>query len=95
MDMPSKDRFLWHPLRHERKNQSDWGRYWRHASQPSLFQTTINTAVLNAWVDQDLLENLSAKGVVIMNHTTLHKGKEMEESVDKKSFFMSNLMVPH
>lgn len=49
----------------------------------SLFQTTINTAVFNAWVEQDLLPKLPAKSVVIMDNATFHKGKEMQKALDK------------
>ena len=43
----------------------------------SLFQTTINSAVLNMWVEQNLIPKFPAKPVVIMDHAAFHKGKEM------------------
>ena len=47
----------------------------------SLFQTTINTAVFNAWVIQDLIPKLPEKSVVVMDNATFHKGVEMAKAL--------------
>jgi transposase len=47
----------------------------------SLFQTTVNTAVFNAWVIQDLIPKLPANSVVVMDNASFHKGKDMEKAI--------------
>jgi len=49
----------------------------------SLFHTTVNTDVFNAWVTQDLLPQLPSNSVVVMDNATFHKGKEMITALDK------------
>lgn len=49
----------------------------------SLFQTTVNTDVFNAWVIQDLIPRLPEKCVVVMDNATFHQGIEMKESLEK------------
>ena len=49
----------------------------------SLFQTTINTAVFNGWVEQDLLPQLPPQSVVIMDNATFHKSQDMQEMLQK------------
>ena len=48
----------------------------------SLFQTTINTAVFNAWVTQDLIPKLPERSVVIMDNATFHKGIDMIKEIE-------------
>ncbi len=48
----------------------------------SLFQTTINTSVFNAWVIQDLIPKLPKKSVVVMDNATFHKGKDMIKALE-------------
>jgi len=43
----------------------------------SLFQTTVNTAVFNAWMIQDLLPKLPKNSVVVMDNATFHKSQDM------------------
>jgi|LauGreDrversion4_2_1035121.scaffolds.fasta_scaffold666540_1 DDE superfamily endonuclease len=50
----------------------------------SLFQTTVNTAVFNAWVIQDLLPKLPKNSVIIMDNATFHKGQDMMKALDKE-----------
>ena len=50
----------------------------------SLFQTTVNTAVFNAWVIQDLLPKLPKNSVVVMDNATFHKGQDMMKALDKE-----------
>ena len=47
----------------------------------SLFQTTINTTVFNAWVVQDLILKLPEKSVVVMDNATFHKSQEMAKAL--------------
>ena len=48
----------------------------------SLFQTTINTAIFNAWVEQDLIPKLPEKSVVVMDNATFHKGVDMVQAIE-------------
>lgn len=48
----------------------------------SLFQTTVNTAVFNGWVAQDLLPQLPPQSVVIMDNATFHKSEEMQKMLE-------------
>ena len=47
----------------------------------SLFQSTVNTAVFNAWVEQDLLPMLPAKSVVVMDNAAFHKCEQMQQKL--------------
>lgn len=47
----------------------------------SLFQTTVNTAVFNAWVVQDLIPKLPPRSVVVMDNATFHKGADMQKAL--------------
>ena len=47
----------------------------------SLFQTTINTAVFNAWMIQDLLPKLPQNAVVVMDNASFHKGQDMVKAL--------------
>lgn len=49
----------------------------------SLFQTTINTDVFNAWMIQDLIPKLPHQSVVVMDNATFHQGNEMREALEK------------
>ena len=49
----------------------------------SLFQTTVNTKVFNAWVMQDLLPKLPEKSVVVMDNASFHKGQDMIKALQK------------
>jgi transposase len=48
----------------------------------SLFQTTVNTAIFNAWVIQDLIPKLPEKSVVVMDNATFHKGADMVKALE-------------
>lgn len=48
----------------------------------SLFQTTVDTDVFNAWVIQDLLPQLPRHSVIVMDNATFHKGKDMTEALE-------------
>lgn len=43
----------------------------------SLFETTINTVIFDAWVIQDLVPKLPKNSVVIMGNASFHKGQDM------------------
>ena len=49
----------------------------------TIFQTTINTEIFNAWVIQDLIPKLPEETVVVMDNATFHKGKDMQEALEK------------
>lgn len=49
----------------------------------SLFQTTVNTAIFNGWVMQDLLPKLPEKSIIVMDNATFHKGQDMMKALDK------------
>lgn len=51
----------------------------------SLFQTTINTAVFNEWIMQDLLPKLPPNSVIVMDNATFHKSQEMKEALEKEN----------
>ena len=42
-----------------------------------LFDTSVNTAVFECWIEQDLLPKLTTTSVLIMDNTTFHKGKRL------------------
>lgn len=48
----------------------------------SLFQSTINTEIFNAWVIQDLIPKLPPQSIVIMDNATFHKGKDMIKALE-------------
>ena len=48
----------------------------------SLFETTINTAVFNAWVIQDLITKLPKNSVVVMDNAAFHKGVDMVKALE-------------
>ena len=43
----------------------------------SLFSTTINTQIFDAWVIQDLIPKLPEGSVVVMDNAAFHKGPQM------------------
>jgi transposase len=43
----------------------------------SLFQTTINSTVFNAWVIQDLIPKLPEQSIVVMDNASFHKNQDM------------------
>ena len=47
----------------------------------SLFQTTINTEIFDAWVLQELLPKLPAQSIVILDNATFHKGEQMKQAL--------------
>lgn len=46
-----------------------------------LFQSTINTAIFDQWMIQDLIPKLPAQSVVIMDNAAFHKGKRMNQAL--------------
>lgn len=49
----------------------------------SLFQTTINTSVFDAWIIEDLIPKLPQNSVVIMDNASFHKGIQMKTALEK------------
>lgn len=50
----------------------------------SLFQTTVDTLVFNAWVMQDLIPKLPDKSIIVMDNAAFHKSTEMQQSLESK-----------
>ena len=46
-----------------------------------VFDCSVNTAVFECWIEQDLLPKLKATSVLIMDNATFHKGKRLQELV--------------
>ena len=49
----------------------------------TLFQSTINTPIFDAWVTQDLIPKLPPKSVVVMDNATFHKGTVMQKALEQ------------
>ena len=47
----------------------------------SIFQTTVNSSVFNAWVEQDLIPKLPKQAVVVMDNATFHKSPDMVQAL--------------
>jgi transposase len=47
----------------------------------SLFQTTINTSLFDAWVIQDLMPKLPLNCVVVMDNASFHKSNTMQNAL--------------
>jgi transposase len=48
----------------------------------TLFSTTINMQIFDAWVIQDLIPKLPKNSIVVMNNATFHKGAKMIKALD-------------
>jgi hypothetical protein len=49
----------------------------------SMFESTINTEIYTAWIEQDLLPKLPSQSVVVMDNATFHKGSDMKQAIEK------------
>jgi len=49
----------------------------------SMFESTINTDIYTAWVEQDLLAKLPPESVVVMDNATFHKGSAMKRMIEE------------
>jgi hypothetical protein len=49
----------------------------------SMFESTINTEIYTAWIEQDLLPKLPPESVVVMDNATFHKGSDMKQAIEK------------
>ena len=47
----------------------------------SLFNTTINTEVFDAWVIEDLIPKLPSNSIVVMDNASFHKGERMKNAL--------------
>lgn len=47
----------------------------------SLFSTTINTQIFDAWVIQDLIPKLPQSSVVVMDNAAFHKAPQMVKAL--------------
>jgi transposase len=48
----------------------------------SLFDSTINSEIFTAWVQQDLIPKLPQRSVVVMDNASFHKQLEMQEALE-------------
>lgn len=48
----------------------------------SLFQTTINTAIFDAWIVESLIPKLPPKSLVILDNAAFHKGATMKKALE-------------
>ena len=48
----------------------------------SMFSSTINTEIFNAWVAQDLIPKLPPRSVRVMDNASFHKGVSMVQLVE-------------
>ncbi len=51
---------------------------------PFLFQGTCNTAVFNAWLEQELCPHLTPNSVVIMDNATFHKSTLTQQLIQQR-----------
>ena len=47
----------------------------------SVFRCTINSDVFSAWVEEDLLEELNEKSIIVMDNASFHRRKDMKEKI--------------
>jgi transposase len=47
----------------------------------SLFESTINSEIFTAWVQQDLIPKLPQRSVVVMDNASFHKQAEMQNAL--------------
>jgi hypothetical protein len=53
-----------------------------------LFDTSVNTAVFECWIEQDLLPKLTTTSVLIMDNATFHKGKRLLELIKAAGHYL-------
>jgi transposase len=46
-----------------------------------LLAGSVNTQIFTCWVQQDLIPNLPANSVIVMDNASFHKGEEMRNSI--------------
>lgn len=49
----------------------------------TLFETTINTNIFNAWGIRDLIPKLAPESVVIMDNAAFHKSDQMKKALNE------------
>lgn len=49
----------------------------------TLFETTINAKIFDAWVIKDLIPKLASKSVVIMDNAAFHKSDQMKKALNE------------
>ena len=54
----------------------------------SLFNCSITTEVFEGWIEHDLLPKLKEKSVLIMDNATFHKGKRLQELLQKAGHYL-------
>ena len=53
-----------------------------------VFNCSVNTAVFECWVEQDLLPKLKEKSVLIMDNASFHKSKSLAELVQQAGHYI-------
>ena len=48
-----------------------------------LLSCYVDTQVFTCWVKQDLMPKLPARSIIVMDNASFHKGKEMQEAIEK------------
>jgi thymidine kinase len=57
-------------------------RIGRHFDAPMLFDGTTNTAIFNAWLEQELCPKLNHHHVVVMDNAAFHKSAKTRELIE-------------
>ena len=57
----------------------------------TLFQGTINTAIFEAWLAQDLLPKLKRQVIIVMDNAAFHKSLSTKELVEKEGHLLEYL----
>ncbi len=53
-----------------------------HFDAPMLFEGTTNTAIFNAWLEQELCPKLHHNQVVVMDNAAFHKSAKTRELIE-------------
>lgn len=56
----------------------------KHLLTVCLFESTINTVVFDAWVQQDLLPKLPKHSIIVMDNAAFHKGAGMLKALESQ-----------
>ena len=48
----------------------------------SLFEGTINTATFNSWIEQELIPQLPANSVVVMDNAAFHRSQRTRDLIE-------------
>ena len=57
----------------------------------SIFECNVNTAIFNAWVEQDLIPKLPHNSVVVMDNASFHKSPNLKIMIEKAGHILEYL----